>query len=295
MQFKIKIMDYAVVLRMLTMTTVWLLLLVWFLTAYRISCVVAAIMFALLTVVLLVAGLERTYFLRRALFNESLEREGVLFALVHNRFLVTARELVIAALLTLFLLISTVTFEPRQWSLLFAALLLLTLIIPRIAGAMHHEVREQYRFAIARHWAMWISVVLLWGEALLVMIFSPRQDFYGMRWQEVLSYGIAQPDIACPTLRAATMVFSTGEGLAVWAVQNWERVLNDPTQAVMLWVGLIALIVLPFLMALAASRALIGAMGRPWQMWESLSRNGLLEPNPATGSADEAAQRPRPR
>lgn len=117
---KIKIMDYAVVLRMLTMTIVWLLLLIGFLQACCLSCAAAALMFVLVTAVLLVAGLERTYFDRRALFNESLELEGILFRLVHNRFLVTARELLVAAALTLILLSSTVTFEARQWSLLFA-------------------------------------------------------------------------------------------------------------------------------------------------------------------------------
>jgi len=277
---KIKIMDYAVVLRMLTMTIVWLLLLIWFLEAYRISCAAAALMFVLLTAVLLVAGLERTYFYRRALFNESLEREGILFGLVHNRLLVTARELLVAAALTLILLVSTVTFEARQWSLLFADLLLLTLIIPRIAGGMHQEVRERYRFAMARHWAMWISVWLLWGEAMLVMIFSPRQDFSGMRWQEAISYGVAQPDVACPILRTGASIYTTGESIGVWAVQNAERVSQDPTQAMMIWVGLIALVVLPFLMALAASRALVGIMGRPWAVWRSLSRSDPPDDEP---------------
>jgi hypothetical protein len=50
-------------------------------------------------------------------------------------------------------------------------------------------------------------------------------------------------------------------------MQNGARVANDPTQSVMLWVGWGSLLGFTFLTALAYSRALIGVMGRPWEMW----------------------------
>jgi len=284
-----KMMTYAVLIRLLTMSTVWLIMLVWFLNAYRAPCVTGLAIFGVLALILLVAGSERSYFYRRALFNECLHRGGRLFHIFHNRILLTIRETLYASVLALFLLVSSLLFEPRQWSLLYADLMLLTLLIPRLATAMGSEIRDQYRYALARQWAMWISVLLLWGEAVLVLIFSPPEDYFGMRWQEVVSYGVAEPDVLCPLLKSAAEVYAGGQALAIWAVQNATRYINDPTQSVMIWVGLTTLFGFTFIVALAYSRALIGVMGRPWEMWHS--QTGDTKPpadtrveNPAHGA-----------
>lgn len=266
-----KEIDYAVIIRLLTMSIVWLTLMVWFLNAYRISCGPALAIFVVLGLVLLVAGLERSYFHRRALFNECLFKKGRLFHVFHSRVLITLREVVFAGALALLLMVGPLLFEPRQWSLLFADLLLLALLVPRLAAAVGEEVRAEYRFVMARQWAMWISVALLWGEALAVLILSPPEDYVGMRWQEVVTYGVAAPDVACPLLGSAAEAYASGQALAMWAVQNVGRVINDPTQSLMVWVGLAALIGFSFLVALAYSRALVGVMGRPWEMWRSFS------------------------
>jgi hypothetical protein len=266
-----KMMTYAVLIRLLTMSIVWLTMLVWFLNAYRANCATGVGIFIVLALILIVAGTERSYFHRRALFNECLHHEGRLFHIFHNRILLTVRETLYGAVLALFLMISSLLFEPRQWSLLFADLLVLTLLIPRLAIAMGNEIRDEYRFALARQWSMWISVVLLWGEAVLVLVFSPPEDYFGMRWQEVVTYGVAEPEVLCPLLKSATEVYAVGQALAIWAVQNAGRVINDPTQSVMVWVGLTTLLGFTFLVALAYSRALVGVMGRPWEMWQSFS------------------------
>jgi hypothetical protein len=62
-----------------------------------------------------------------------------------------------------------------------------------------------------------------------------------------------------------------GQALAIWAAQNASRVSHDPTQSVMVWVGFSVMFGLTFLMALAISRAFVGVMARPWEMWRSLS------------------------
>jgi hypothetical protein len=88
-----------------------------------------------------------------------------------------------------------------------------------------------------------------------------------MRWQEVVTYNLAVPDAACGLIETATRTFVTGQAIAIWAVQNGARVAHDPTQSVMLWVGYTTLVAFTFLTALAYSRALIGVMGRPWELW----------------------------
>jgi hypothetical protein len=260
-------MSYAVIMRLLTMLIVWLTLLVWVFNAYRAGCVGSAAVLALLAGVLFVAGSERSHLLRRALSTETARREGLLFRWFYNRVVITLRDLVVALLLGLVLLASALTFAPQQWSVLFADLLLLTLLIPRLARIAHDEIRAEYRYAMARQWAVWISLLLLWLEAVMMLAFYPPADYTGMRWQEVLSYNLTVPDAACGPIHAATQVFVTGQAMAIWAVQNGGRVANDPTQSIMLWVGYGALVGFTFLTAMAYSRALIGVMGRPWELW----------------------------
>lgn len=288
-------MSYAVLLRLGTMSIVWLLLLVWFLNAYRMGCLLAFGAFALLFAALVIAGTERSLFHRRAMFEECLTQEGRLFSLLYSRVLLVIGAIISAAGLTLVLLSGALLFEPRQWSLLFADLLLLTLLIPRLVNAIGAEVRPQYRYAVARQGAMWVSLALLWGEAALVLAFTPPQDFSGMRWQEVVSYEVAPPDVLCPLMQALAEGYAVGQGLAIWSVQNAGRALNDPTQAVMVWVGFTALIGFPYLIALAYSRALIGVLGRPWQFWGALAGDfdgGAAElDGPADASAAEAVER----
>jgi len=216
---------------------------------------------------MLLAGIEKSFLHRRALFNECLHDDDRLFDLFHNRILMTLRETTVAIVLGGLMMVGALIFEPRQWSLLFIDLLLLSLLIPRLVNAMSNQVRDEYRFAMARQWATWLSVLLLWGEAVMVLIISPPEYYVGMRWQEVVTYGVRQPDAACPLVAYAAQIYMVGLALAMWSVQNASRVLNDPTQAVMAWIGFLTLFGFTFAMALAFSRALVGVMGRPWEMW----------------------------
>jgi hypothetical protein len=227
--------------------------------------------FALLFGTMVVAGIERALFHRRTMFEECLSQEGKLFNMLYSRVLLTINAALAAAGLALVLMSGALMFEPRQWSLLFADLLLLTLLVPRLVNAIGEEVRPQYRYAVARQGALVVSLALLWAEAALVLIISPPHDFSGMRWQEVVSFEVANPDVRCGLLHAFAQVYAVGQALAIWAVQNLSRALNDPTQSVMLWVGFAALVGFPYLIALAYSRALIGVLGRPWVFWGALA------------------------
>lgn len=283
-----KLVNYAILIRLLTMSIVWLLLLVWFLNAYRLSCNAALGFLAALGATQLLAGTERVYFRRRALFSQCLLKEGRLFRIFHNRILTTLREIAFAGLLALLLLIGTLAFEPRQWSLLFADLMLLSLVIPRLALAMTNEVCDECRHALARQWALWLSVLLLWGEAVMMLFLFPPEDYIGMRWQEVVTYGVNMPDVHCAWMASAAEVYRIGQALAMWAAQNASRVNQDPTQSVMVWVGFSVLFGLTFLMALAISRAFVGVMARPWEMWKSFS---APRSDPAVAQEADSARR----
>jgi hypothetical protein len=279
-------MSYAVIMRLLTMLIVWLALLVWALNANRAGCVASIAVLALLAGVIFVAGSERSLLLRRALFDAAAGSDARLFALLYNGVLITLRDALVAVALAVVLVGAALTFAPQQWSVLFADLLLLTLLIPRLARLAHSGIRSEYRYAMARQWAVWISLLLLWSEAVMSLVFYPPADYTGMRWQEVLTYNLTVPDAACAPVQTVAQVFATGQAIAVWALQNGARVANDPTQSVMLWVGYGSLVGFTFLTALAFSRALIGVMGRPWEMWEPAPEPQAVpgDPRPRAGT-----------
>ncbi|MGB5831689.1 MAG: hypothetical protein WBG92_06815 [Thiohalocapsa sp.] len=283
-----KLMKYAIIVRLLTMTIVWLVLLTWFFNAYRTDCGTTLAIFLLLCVLLLVPGIERSFLLRRALFKEYLSGDERLFDLFQNRFLMILRETAYALILATFLLVGALVLEPRQWSLLFIVLLLLTLLTPRLANTMSGQVREEYRHAISRQRAIGISVFLLWGEAVMVLTISPPEDYMGMRWQEVVTYGVSEPDVLCPLVSELANVYVVGQAIAIWAVQNASRVSNDPTQAIMVWVGYFTLISFPFMVALAFSRALVGVLGRPWEMLRKHGGPGAAPMQPISSAPSES-------
>ena len=190
--------SYAIIVRLLTMSVVWLSLLIWFLNAYRAGCGIALAVLALLALVILVAGIEQSFLHRRAIFKECVAEEDRLFDFFYNRVVMVLYQTTLALFLGMMLLVGALTFEPRQWSLLFIDLMLLALLIPRLAKGVGEQIRAEYRYAMARHWGMWFSVALLWGEAIMVLTLSPSENYLGLRWQEVVTYGVTQPDALCP-------------------------------------------------------------------------------------------------
>jgi uncharacterized protein YhhL (DUF1145 family) len=284
---KTGLIRYAPMMRLMTMAIVWLVLLVWHFNAYRADCAVSLGVLAVLSLFVAGAGVERAALLRRALLddrtNDQAERLRVL---LDSRTVMVLREGGVALVLAVILLVVSLSFEPRQWSVLFIDLLLLALLIPRMSEALDDRVPARFRYAIARRRAMWLSVLLLWGEALMVLMFSPPEDYFGLRWQEVVSYGVVRPDASCAMLGQAAEVLSTGRALAIWAVQNGARVLNDPSQAIMVWIGYGSLFAVSLLVALAYSRALVGVMARPWEL-RAARRSQQRGGGPAAGSGPE--------
>jgi hypothetical protein len=263
------LMSYAIITRLLTMTIIWLLMLVWVLNAYRAECLVVAAMLLPFCAVIFIAGNEHSQLMRRALYGETTRSKGWLFRLVYNRVLITGRDLIVALALGVVLLATALTFTHRHWSVLFADLLLLTLLLPRIQRALNKEIRPVYRYAMSRQQALWVSTLLLWAQIAILQIYFPPSEYIGMRWQEVVTYNLSMPEVGCGALEAVARVVVTGQAIATWSVQNSARVARDPTQFAMLWVGYSTLIGFSFLIALAYSRALIGVMSRPWEMWQT--------------------------
>ncbi|WP_295427738.1 hypothetical protein [uncultured Thiodictyon sp.] len=260
-------MTYADLPRLLTMTIVWLLLLTWQLNAYRSNCVATLALVVLVTLLLFVSGAELALYRRRVFLNECMEPGGLLFRWLRRRYVLLGLELLKSAGLAVFLLVSVISFSPRHWSLLFADVLLVGLLLPRFYGALSGQLREEYRFTTARRWALWVSTLLLWLESMLVLVFTVTQDYDGLRWQEVITYGATDPDVLCRPLASLAALAAAVDALGQWSIQNLARSLQDLPQALMASISLLVCAGLSLLLSYAYSRALIGAVARPWTMW----------------------------
>jgi hypothetical protein len=264
-------MTYQDIPRLLTMVIVWLLLLVWYLNAYRSNCLAILGLVVLFSLILFISGTEIALKKRRMFVNECLEPHALLARWFRRRYLLVAVQLLTSVGLALFLLVSALSFAPRHWSLMFADVLLVSLLLPRFYGAFAGQLREEYRFVTARRWAMWVSTLFLWMESLIVLLFADGQSFVGLRWQEVITYGATEPDVLCAPVASIAAVITAVDALGIWAVQNLARSVHDLPQALMAAISLLVSIGLSFLLAYAYSRALIGVVGRPWTMWRIAS------------------------
>jgi hypothetical protein len=267
---------YSDIPRLLTMTIVWLLLLVWFLIADRSGCVAILGIWVVFSVIVFVSGIESALAKRRVFLNECLEPRTFLFRLLQRRYLLVAIEILTSAVLALFLMVSALSFASRHWSLIFADVLLVSLLLPRFYGVFAGQLREPYRYVTARRWAMWVSTLFLWLESLLVLVFANEQNFIGLRWQEVITYGSTRFDLPCAPVATIASLVSALDDLGQWSVQNLARSLQDLPQAFMASASLFVYVVLSLLLAYAYSRALIGVVGRPWTMWYIAPRQSSL-------------------
>jgi hypothetical protein len=274
-------LTYNDIPRLLTMTIVWLLLLVWYLKAYCTNCIWTLAIVLAIAALVFVSGTELRLAKRRVFLVECLEARSVVFRWLQRRYVLLAVELVKSALLALLLMVSTLDFAPRHWSLLFADVLLLGLLVPRFYGLLAGQVRDEYRFVAARRGAIWVSTLLLWLESTLVLIFANGQTFVGLRWQEVVTYGAADIDVRCAPIAAVAAILSAVDALGLWSVQNLARNLQDLPQTLMASLGLAVSVGLSFVLAYAYSRALIGAIGRPWTMWRIAPRPSEVRATPA--------------
>jgi hypothetical protein len=253
---------------MLTMALVWLVLLAWYFLAGRSGCLAVVGMVVLFTAVLLMAAAEMALARRQTFRDACLEPGGGLARLLGRPYLLIARKAAQSLLLALFLVASALTLVPRQWSLMFALVLLCGLLLPRFYGVFAGQIRERYRYATARRWTLWSSVLLLWLEALIVLFFiSGGENFMGLRWQEVIVHGARAPEIQCALVARIAGWVSAVDALGFWSAQNLGRSLSDLPQALVAGLGLLAAIGLSFLRAYCFGLALVGVVARPWALW----------------------------
>jgi hypothetical protein len=253
------------------MLLVWAALLVWHLAGDRLGCPAAALLLALTAGLLALSGTEVAFYRRHAFVSHYLQPGGFLFRFLGRRILMMIREGIKSLFLALVLLVAALGFEPAQWGLLLADVLVLSAMLAAISSSLSEEVREPYPQPMARHWAGRANAVMLWLAWALLMYLSPQENYSHLRWEEVLAFSAAQPAVGCDALGILARLAAVAEALAMWSAQHLLAGLKEPAQVLMAWAVFLAAFGASFLLAWTYSRALTGVLARPWNLWRQHS------------------------
>lgn len=254
-------------IRIALMLPVWGILLGWHLTADRLGCPVAALLFALAAGLLALSGTEAAFYRRHAFLSHYLVPDGLMFRVLGRRVLILIRQGIKSLVLAFFLLIGALSFDWPQWALLLVDVLLLAALVGAFSSLFAGEVREPYRQPLARQWAGRVNALLLWVAWGLLVYFSPQENYAGLGWEDVIAHSAHESPVGCDALTLLANLGSTGEALALWFAQNQFRGIANPDHMLVAWGAFIAIFGASFLIVWAYSRALIGTLARPWRVW----------------------------
>jgi hypothetical protein len=266
-------MKYSMVPRLLSMFGVWLLLVIWNLSARYIGDLGNLLFLIVIAVPVAMSGVEGTFYRRHAFRNEYLLAPSWLYRLVGLEPLIVGSEVVKALLLGLLLMVGTVSLTVREWSVLFLDVFVLALLMPRVPGLLHQTVNRVYLYAMSRRWAIWFSTALLWLDSVLALTLGINNDYRGLSWAEAVAYstsvgpGVDDGSVVGLMLRVDAGV----DGLASWASYELLYGVSDLAQGLAAAMVLIGVLFVRFALAWAYSRALVGAMARPFELWRPRS------------------------
>lgn len=269
-------MKYRSVPRLLSMLAVWLVLLAWHLTAARVGLIGAVLFLLVLALPLAMSGAEAALYRRHAFRNEYLSGPSWLERVVCAVPLVLAVEGARALLLAALLLVATLSLAVHEWVLLLLDVFLLALLMPRLPGLLHTVVKPVYLFALSRRWAIWASTLLLWLQWLIALVLAQSDDYRGLPWSEALAHATA-PTAASADGSPLSLLLRAGagvQGLAAWSGYRLAHGGDDPAQGLIAGLCLAGILALWFVLAWAYSRALVGALARPFAIWRPRPRRG---------------------
>ncbi len=258
--------------RLTSMLAVWVVLLLWQFSARHLGDLGGLAFLLVLALPVAMSGAEWAFCRRHAFRSEYLTAGSWLDRLMAIVPLVVVLETAQALLLALLLMTAALSLDLRGGSVLLLDVLILALLMPRLPGLLADAVKRTYLFALARRWAVWFSTLLLWGESIAVLLLASGDDYRGLSWRAALSYSMPDGRLAAEGLVDAMLRLHAGaKGLGAWAMS----VLRDgaaPDQQVAASLVVAALLPLSLLVALAYSRAIVGALARPLAIWRPRPR-----------------------
>jgi len=173
----------------------WGGLLSWHRLAPRLGCPESIAILLVLTAALAASATEVAFYRRRAFLTHYLSPDGILFRLLSGRIPMVSWQCAKAMLLAWVLLISALLFEPIQWWVLLADTLLIALLMGLFSAMLRGEVKSAYAEPLARHWALRVNAVVLWGVLVIVQFYSAHEDYTGLRWEDVAVHGASRVSV----------------------------------------------------------------------------------------------------
>lgn len=248
----------------ISLLSVWGILLLWHGTADRIGCFASALFLVPLWIVLTLAASEAALIRRYAFIAQYLRTEGLLARLLRRKIMLLLWQAVKSLFLALVLLVSSAFLDLVQWLVLLADTLLMAVLISVFSRILHKELKPGYLGFLGRHSAHWVNALLLWLCLVLVTFYTAHENYTGMSWQEAMHSSVSKVGMACDELALLGRINAAGEALMWWGAQNYLQALQSPAQLILAWLAFLAMFGVSFLIAWAYSRALIGVLSRPW-------------------------------
>ncbi|MCA1806009.1 MAG: hypothetical protein LC646_11920 [Xanthomonadaceae bacterium] len=246
------------------MAGVWLVLALWTTLAGRLGCAAALPLVLVLWVLIFLAGCE-TALLRRHLFIRAcLRPHGRLARWLGRRLFLYSWQGVKSLALALILVVALLLLNPSQWLFLLFDILVLGALLWLLNRLLRDEVIVQYQAALARTWARRINAIFVWLGLLVSLLFTARDDYYGVGFSEALRHGAARVELGCDALAILARTGALLETASWWTAQRLFAGLEG-MPVTLAWLGFIAAFGLSFLLAWAYSGVLGGVMARPWR------------------------------
>jgi hypothetical protein len=230
------------------------------------GCAGAAVVVALLAGAVTLGGLEAAAQRRRAFVGQILAPGGRLWRLLRPG-AVMALGQGVAGLGLALLLVVAVARGGGLPLLLLADVLLMALLVAGLRRLLAGEVQAPHRHALARRWAARLNTLMLWVAASGWLLAAPHPRWAGMSWEAVVAEAAAGVSTGCAALGVLARGAAAGEALALWAAQEVLTGLRDPVRALLAWLAFLGAFGASWILAWAWSRALVGVLARPWELW----------------------------
>ena len=249
-------------------------LLAWQGSAPHANCLASALFLLGIWVLLTLSAYEWALLRRLGFVAHYLKREGLLARWLVRRTLLMAWSAAINLPAALLLFTASLSLNRMQWLALSADVLVMALLLALMSRLFDREAAERYARPLARVWAHRINALILWATLVMLSYFTPHPDYRGLSWEPVARTAAAEIEAGCDVVATLWRLDAVGEALNWWAAQQLIGGLENAAELLVAWLAFIGAFGVSIVLAWSSSRALIGALSRPWRLTSAAARSG---------------------
>ena len=245
--------------------TVWAWMLAWGRVAGSANCFAAAVFLLGLWIAVTLPAYEWALVRRLGFVAQYLERPGVLARWLSRRLLLFSWQALKSLPVAVVLVMVALSLTAVQWVLLLADAMVLAVLVATLGRMLRGELGAPYVGTFARMWAHRCNALLLWAGLLVLAFYMPHADYRGLPWESAARAAALQVETTCDAIAVLARASAVIEALGWWAAQNFLGDLRGTGELLLSWLLFLASFGVSFLGAWAYSRALTGALSRPWR------------------------------